>query len=95
MEFQNGDWVEVNPQVENPEGNVYTVEHNLELTPGEYEAILVSENTYGWSEPSIPHMFNYSEYPRSKLLHWCYCFFYLLSHLSVSSINIFHLLRAH
>ncbi|XP_059482305.1 protein amalgam-like isoform X2 [Neocloeon triangulifer] len=56
---KGGEWIEVHPPVENPEGNVYSVEHNLELTPGEYEAVLMSENTYGWSESSLPHLFNY------------------------------------
>ncbi|CAB3368809.1 Hypothetical predicted protein [Cloeon dipterum] len=57
---KGGNWMEVHPPVENPEGNLYSVEQNLELTPGEYEAILLSENTYGWSDPSIPHLFNYT-----------------------------------
>lgn len=36
-----------------PEGNVYTVSHTLSgLDPGDYEVILISRNSYGWSRNS-------------------------------------------
>lgn len=52
-------WQEVKPEVKSPEGNIYSVTQRVKLpAPGEYEAILLSNNKYGWSpEPRPAHRF--------------------------------------
>jgi hypothetical protein len=57
------EWKKLHPVVVNPEGNVYTVQQELrDLSSGQYETVLLSKNTYGWSEPSIAHMFDIRKY---------------------------------
>lgn len=56
-------WNIVQPVVKDGKGNQFIVEHPIEaLQPGSYEAVLKARNSFGWSVPSEPHMFNGGTY---------------------------------
>ncbi|KAF4527697.1 hypothetical protein B566_EDAN018038 [Ephemera danica] len=69
LEWRSSEWKAVHPMVENPEGNVYTVRHELtDLSTGQYEVILLAQNTYGWSDPSIAHIFELTKNQDQRIL---------------------------
>lgn len=55
---QEGDWVIVNPELEEAVGNMYNLTYTLQhLVEGDYEAMSRAQNSFGWGEYSDPTPF--------------------------------------
>lgn len=72
-------WIVVEPEVKDGKGNQYTVEYPIEeLQPGfSYEAVLTARNAFGWSVPSIPHMFTGGTYIHIYIRIYIYIYMYI------------------